>query len=971
MVRKNQDRNRRPTTPRSRLFVEALEDRTLLTGNVLATLNVNTGVLTINGDIGNNSITIANSPIAGDLRVTGNINVPPPPALPDATTVNSVPFWDYTLSSITQINITMLNGNDTVIINGGAAGLDIPNNINITAGTGADTFTLNGGTGGIVANNINITSGNTTAGNGNTKVSLTNTTAGGVTINTGTGADTVSANGGKVGTMTVNTGVGTANDSVTVQNFTSVGSSPGIGKLAITTADGTNTISVTNTTMTTDSIIAGNGSDTITVNSPQILTSSTISSGSGNDTISFTSASAGIVGKAATTITATTGNNHITASGNFNTLSVTTGGGGGAVTFDNSTAVSAKITDGGGANTVDVSNDIVTGAAGLQVGVGTTAGNTGLNTITVNNDTVSGASGLIVNVGLAGHTNPGTDNVTATGDTVSGPMTVAVADDGPQYWSTTPAPNGTVLPSSNLTLGKDSVGGLLTASAGNFFRNVTVGQDNSTNFVSAGSLSATIGSGSPLTSNSQTVLFNTHVSGAETINVGNFFATQPPIPALVQQSSFTLNGNAGSLSLTVGANAKGGVSQNATVSGTEGVSVGDNAGNVTVLRPTGGNDSVSVGNNAGSVSVSGTDTVGPTGAFTESVTVLNGSAGPVTVSGDLKTTGTASWTETVSVGNNVADGGVVVSVNVAGSETVGVGTGASKVTVSGTVTGAQSVTIGSGSANAGNSISGSAASLGVTLGDNDTLSVSSTIAGNETINGGNGDNVTVTSPSVGGAESLTFLANATVNVSPTAPGTVSSLGIMTGDGANITVSGVTASAASNAVNIGAGNGATISVSNVTATNDSVTVTALANASSVVISGVSALHGALTVTVTDNAGLLEILNTTVSSMSVGVGNGNTFIVLSGDNVGTGGADLGAGLALTAGNGNNTVELVNLNVLDGLFATLGSGINTLFAMNTVADFGLMDGGGGPTGGSDVYVDLGGNSGYSIQGFIGYYG
>ena len=60
---------------RSTLSVEALEDRTLLTGPngiVTAMLNAKNGVLMIQGDGGNNSIKILPSPLGGGLlRVAG------------------------------------------------------------------------------------------------------------------------------------------------------------------------------------------------------------------------------------------------------------------------------------------------------------------------------------------------------------------------------------------------------------------------------------------------------------------------------------------------------------------------------------------------------------------------------------------------------------------------------------------------------------------------------------------------------------------------------------------------------------------------------------------------------------------------------------------------------------------------------------------------------------------------------------
>src|SRR5262249_3354144 len=136
--------------PRS---LEILDDRTLLSGNVTALLNPTTGLLTIAGDIGNNRITIAPSPIAGDIRVSGDTVVTPPPNPGvDTTTVNSVQFTDFVSSSITSISITMQNGvvsplgvqpNHSITIKNLTPGnITVPGNLTITGGTANDTISI-------------------------------------------------------------------------------------------------------------------------------------------------------------------------------------------------------------------------------------------------------------------------------------------------------------------------------------------------------------------------------------------------------------------------------------------------------------------------------------------------------------------------------------------------------------------------------------------------------------------------------------------------------------------------------------------------------------------------------------------------------------------------------------------------------------------------------------------------------------
>jgi hypothetical protein len=200
------------------------------------------------------------------------------------------------------------------------------------------------------------------------------------------------------------------------------------------------------------------------------------------------------------------------------------------------------------------------------------------------------------------------------------------------------------------------------------------------------------------------------------------------------------------------------------------------------------------------------------------------------------------------------------------------------------------------------------------------------------------------------------------------PTSVGSLAITTGNSATIGLTGVTATG--DGVSVGAGNGATIALEGVVSSTGSVSVSAGSNAASLSLDNVTALHGSVNVTAGDGATQIGVTNSTASTMNISNGNGNTFILLSNDFVGTNGADLGGGLNLTSGNGSNTLEMLGLDVLDGLFVTLGSGGatgNTVFAGNVVTDFGIVNGGTGP---SNVYASLGGNAGYILMGFTGYF-
>jgi hypothetical protein len=910
MAKKN--RSRRLMSPRTILRLEALEDRTLLSGNVLAYWDANIpGQLDIKGDNGNNSIAIYQT-APGVLHVAGIVNLGPPP---DATTVNGVPSQDFALSSITSINVALQGGKDTVNVGGaGSAAFKIPGNLTIMAGGGTDTFTTTG----IKSNTVYIRA----TGPGKDTITMSDTSAGMVRLSTGGGADSISMDnhskaGMNIGSVSISTGAGMANDSVSINGFTGVGSVPGIGSLSLMTADGNNAISVTNSTFSLANLISGNG--------------------------------------------------------------------GGSVTFDKNSARTGMINVGTGATTVDASGNTIIGPAGLSVNVGTagsaaadnvsvnnnnvaagplsvnvaTAGSTAADNVFVNNNNVGGA--LAVKVNAAGST--ALDNVFVNSDTVGGALTVNALANGPQYWVPPDKdhPNGQVLPSSNLSVNNDKAGGAVTVNTGNFFQTVTVGTTGS-------SLSSTIGT------NSQTVTFATQV-GAESIAVGDFASPQPPIP-LLPLSSFSLSGSATTLGLTVGANAAGGVSQTATVGGDESVSVGANAGAVTVWRPSKGNSTVKVLDNSGAVTVKGNDDAGDA-ALTETITVGNNLAGPLTVQDSLKVSGKGSWNQYINIGDKDT---VNVSTNVVGNQTIQSATGATgtndNVTVNSvTVSGALTISL-LGSGDTVTVDPTTVGSLALSTGDKAAISVITTTAtaGGVSVTAGNGAAISLATVSAtGGGVSVGAGNGAAISL-----GTVSATGdvkVSALDTASISLGTVTSTGGN--VSVGAGNGAAISLEKVSSSGGSVIASAGDHAVKVALDNVTANHGNVNVTVGDNAAEIDVTNTTASTMNIYNNNNTTtptdppytLIYLSNDNVGTGSADFGGGLNVySLLGGNNTLEMIGVNVLGGLLAMFGnsSAGNSVFAQNVVCDFGLVDGGAGP---SNLYYDLGGNSGYWVNNFIGY--
>lgn len=115
---------------RRTLTVEALETRTLLNGTVTAALDPSTGVLQITGDSADNQFTIAPAPTAGLIRISGN---------PDTlTTINGETFADFSLDDITGIQMTLLEGTDSVTV----ADFSIPGALTVVYGNLADEFSL-------------------------------------------------------------------------------------------------------------------------------------------------------------------------------------------------------------------------------------------------------------------------------------------------------------------------------------------------------------------------------------------------------------------------------------------------------------------------------------------------------------------------------------------------------------------------------------------------------------------------------------------------------------------------------------------------------------------------------------------------------------------------------------------------------------------------------------------------------------
>jgi hypothetical protein len=216
------------------------------------------------------------------------------------------------------------------------------------------------------------------------------------------------------------------------------------------------------------------------------------------------------------------------------------------------------------------------------------------------------------------------------------------------------------------------------------------------------------------------------------------------------------------------------------------------------------------------------------------------------------------------------------------------------------------------------------------LGDNHTLTV-----------GGNYHEVAI---NVGNRNTITVTANVTPTSNPDHSGALTITGL---DSDNVTVNAA---------------GAAPHMS-------SLTITLTTNAT-VLVNGVNT-GGDITITVTDNPQSLAAVNTVSNNLTITSGTGlsgtaSSYILVQGAMVNNN-LTVNTSNTGTSGDGNYALALINILVMDALFAQLGGGINTAFAQGVTSLFGSVDGG---SGGSSTYFDLGGNSGYTTSGFAGYY-
>jgi hypothetical protein len=483
---------RQVSRSRRALAVERLEDRLVLSGNVFAFQNVFTGQLVITGDNGNNAFCIneTGAPGGAFLTVTGS---PTPPAngapIPagNVTAINFIAGGSFSvpLASVSEIDITEGNGTNFICL-GNVTGFSLPGNIVIRVGTGVDTISLNN-----IATNAGVISiAPTPPTTGLSPVTLnvseTNIIAGASQIVGGTGTLTVTQNNVTLGFDNI-TAPGSANISITNSRFRPPPRTWAIGQLNINA----------------DTTVPGAGS-TVKIDNINV----------GPTTINI-NAGGGIMSNGGATA---------------NTL-----------TFDDSTLQMANITIGSEAvgaistNTVDISNDIVTG-----------------NFLNVKLLNESGVSGTLQN-GMAG-VGPGGINTFTENNVMfpgNGNENLRI-DDGIVYYNR--AGSKELDSASSVLMSLVDTGGSITVTLGDYFQSVMLGTGTvGLNDLDAKTFNLSIGNFNDIVVIATQALGE---DGSTTISVGdvNTFPSPPVPPPSVLITGIEWNDGDENVSIKLGNN---------------------------------------------------------------------------------------------------------------------------------------------------------------------------------------------------------------------------------------------------------------------------------------------------------------------------------------------------------------------------------------------------------------------------------
>jgi hypothetical protein len=509
---------RRVGRSRKALALERLEDRVNLSGNVLAFQNalLGNGVLNVVGDNGNNCIAINQTNNLGfpTLTVTGS-STTTPIIMGNVTAVNSIAGGSFNvpLSSVTSIKVTLGTGTDCVLV-GNLHGFSIPGNIIITLGAA-----VNGGKGGFGVDTVSLT--NISVNSGQIQI-----------VGSGTTTETITETNVIAGSNYINFPTNSA------------AGIPPSGKLTLTQ---------TNVTMGFDVIRAGNADNNITIQNSRFappprsyaIGQLDLAAGNGKNTLTVNNVLAGL-------------------------SNIVLGNGNNTVAFTGSTIQAANIVIGtetanaAGNNTVNISNDIITGkpVTAFMIGAGATLF-PGLNLRILNQYGVNGftETGGMAPAKIPGNTNspPVVNNVTMNnlqfqagqGSPGGGNLNLRV-DDGGSYVN---AGNNVNVPGSMVVMTLVDTSGNVAIVLGDNMQLAELGQGTAgLNDIDAGNLSVTVGNGLDV------VIVSAIVADDEAINLGDLFGTginsgggvgNVPLP---MPPSITINGSSEETHINLGDN---------------------------------------------------------------------------------------------------------------------------------------------------------------------------------------------------------------------------------------------------------------------------------------------------------------------------------------------------------------------------------------------------------------------------------
>ncbi len=406
-------RKRRTVPLRRTLNVEALEDRTLMTGNVTASLNLS-GTLFITGDGGGLSsafpeaVQILDSSPPGLPNLTFRVQGRPG----TFTSVNGTQFLDFVGSSITSVIANFpsfgpatFNALDIIGQFPGSptSGTNFAGSVQVTGGVGKTDLSISN----VTTNSVSLLTPASTAG---ASITLNAVKANLLTTFTGVGADKYTITGTNLALANLNTDGG--NDSVTIAGS-------GVGSLTANSTNGNVTYNISGNilskaTISVGSTGAGTGDDSVTFSGNSIFSGALINVGVGNTAAPRAVALGGHL----VNVSSNTG------TGASTSLLVNVGNTGGRTNNANSDWATTQVA---------VNSNKVPGALNLSVGTwaytvqenGNTAGSMTTN--------VGNFSGSVFNNGAGNLTPPGTPavGVDISNDAVAGALNVTVGTATP------------------------------------------------------------------------------------------------------------------------------------------------------------------------------------------------------------------------------------------------------------------------------------------------------------------------------------------------------------------------------------------------------------------------------------------------------------------------------------------------------------------------------------------------------------